>query len=296
MTRLAILSDIHGNLPALEAVIADMQQFAPDHVIVAGDLINIAPFSAQVMETVTRLGWTAIRGNHEFYLLDYQTPRQPAHWGQWVLLPWLKAQLAGKWHHYIAAMPDTLTLYYADAPPVRIAHGLPHTPWNAIEPYLPEEKVSEWLAGVEETTYIAGHYHIAFERWVGKWHILNPGSLGVPLDGIRKANYLILDGDETGWHPTFRRVDYDVQRVLAAFHAQNFIQNYGAMGYTALLQFPTARPTINSYMTWHETHHAHTESTVALVDEFLHSGEFWQFTSPIYKVNEHLLPDMLTLI
>src|SRR5690242_4951955 len=100
MTRLAILSDIHGNLPALEAVIQDLDQFQVDHVIVAGDVINWGPFSAQVVERVVREGWAVIRGNNEFYLLDYNTPRAPRLWqsDDWPLLPWLHAQLAGHWH------------------------------------------------------------------------------------------------------------------------------------------------------------------------------------------------------
>jgi predicted phosphodiesterase len=103
MTRLAILADIHGNLPALEAVLADLAQFAVDHVIVAGDVVNWGPFSAPVMERVTRAGWAVIRGNNEFYLLDYNTPRQPEHWREFELLPWLHGQLKGKWHRLIAA-------------------------------------------------------------------------------------------------------------------------------------------------------------------------------------------------
>ena len=71
MTQLAILSDIHGNLPALDAVLNDLAQFKVDQVVVAGDVINWGPFSAQVMERVTREGWPALRGNTEFYLLDY---------------------------------------------------------------------------------------------------------------------------------------------------------------------------------------------------------------------------------
>ena len=80
LTTLAVLSDLHGNLPALEAVLADLAQFQVDQAIVAGDVINWGPFSAQVMERVTAGGWAVIRGNNEFYLLDYDTPRAPAAW------------------------------------------------------------------------------------------------------------------------------------------------------------------------------------------------------------------------
>jgi len=70
MTKLAILSDIHGNLPALEAVISDMENFEVDHVIVPGDVISFGPFSRQTAELVTEKGWPVIRGNNEFFLID----------------------------------------------------------------------------------------------------------------------------------------------------------------------------------------------------------------------------------
>src|SRR3972149_5518130 len=100
MTRLAILSDLHGNLPALEAVQQDLSRFQVDYVIVAGDVIDRGPFSVQVLERVTREGWAVIRGNAEFYLLDYGTPRAPAEWNDLSLFPLhptLHRQLNGHW-------------------------------------------------------------------------------------------------------------------------------------------------------------------------------------------------------
>lgn len=87
MTRLAVLADIHGNLPALEAVIEDMAQFAVDHVVVAGDSINVGPFSREVLEVISARNWAVIRGNNGYYVTEYQTPRMPAHWSAFTLPP-----------------------------------------------------------------------------------------------------------------------------------------------------------------------------------------------------------------
>ncbi|HEX8217763.1 MAG TPA: metallophosphoesterase family protein [Chloroflexia bacterium] len=106
MTRVAVLADIHGNLPALEAVSRDLEQFGVDLVVVAGDLINWGPCSEQVLEFVAERRWPVIRGNHEFYLLDYGTDRAPVAWqdsSQFATLPWLRNQLAGRWQTTIAA-------------------------------------------------------------------------------------------------------------------------------------------------------------------------------------------------
>src|SRR5262249_15332837 len=142
VTRLAILTDIHGNLPALEAVINDMKQFRPDHVIVGGDLINGVPFDAEVVERIVSSGWTAIRGNHEFYLLDYGTSREREGMRRSPTPAWLNENLK-QWVPYIAAMPDELRLYYRDGPPVYLTHGLPGNPSDAMTRVTSDEKITE---------------------------------------------------------------------------------------------------------------------------------------------------------
>lgn len=289
MTRLAVLSDIHGNLPALEAVIADMARFSPDHVIVAGDLINIGPFSAQVMERVTALGWTAIRGNHEFYLLEHNTPREPESRRNWVTTPLLYDQLKADWYNRIAAMPDELTLYYPDAPPVRVMHGLPRNPWQAIDRLSTDDEVRTSMNGIEETTIISGHYHLSFEKQVDGWHLLNPGSLGVPLDGLQDASYVILDGSSDGWQATFRRVPVDYAPLFAEFERQRFVEQCGVIGYLIVQQFRLARTVIASFDRWQRDHYPDAESTIPMVDEFLTGDHLWAYTTDRYRYNPHLL-------
>ena len=289
MTRLAVLSDIHGNLPALEAVIADMTQYSPDHVIVAGDLINIGPFSAQVMARVTELGWTAIRGNHEFYLLEYNTPREPESRRGWVTTPLLYAQLKDQWYNRIAAMPDELTLYYPDAPPVRVMHGLPGNPWNALGRLSTDEEVRDQMKGVEETTVISAHYHLWFEKHVDHWHLLNPGSLGAPLDGLQDASYVILDGSSDGWQATFRRVPVDYTPLFAEFERQRIVEQCGTIGYLIVQQFKWARTVIASFDRWQREHYPGVPATIPMVDEFLSGDHLWEYTNDHYRYNQHLL-------
>src|SRR5688572_20119531 len=218
MTRLAVLADIHGNLPALEAVLADLAQFEVDHVVIAGDVINWGPSSAEVMARVAERGWGIVRGNNEFYLLDYDTPRAPESWrdrSQFQMLPWLYRQLRGRWHHMIAVWPDSLSLRFPDAPPVRVVHGSPRSAWEPIYPQTGADDVAEMLAGIEETTIIAGHTHLPMDRQVAGRHIVNPGSVGVPIDGTFSASYMLLEGNADGWRPAFRRVDFDYDELFA---------------------------------------------------------------------------------
>jgi predicted phosphodiesterase len=288
MTRLAILSDIHGNLPGLEAVIKDMAQFQPDHVICAGDQINVGPFSAQVMARIHDLGWTTIRGNHEYYLLEYNTPREPESRRGWVTLAYLMQQLAGRWYNTIAAMPDELTLVYPDGPSIRVMHGLPGDVWNSLHRLSSDEDVRVKLAGVTEATVIAGHYHLPFEKRADGWQVLNPGSAGLPMDGLSDASYLILDSTGEGWQPTFRRVPVDLDAVYAEFERQRFVENCGVIGYLIVQQFKTRRPVIVAFERWRQANYPDEVSTIELVDEFLASGKLWANLPAVYRYNEHL--------
>jgi predicted phosphodiesterase len=292
MTQLAILSDIHGNLPALEAVRQDMAQFDVDHVIVAGDIINWGPFSVQVVERVAREGWAVIRGNNEFYLLDYNTPRAPAEWNDHLhmtnmnLLPWLYRQLSGRWQHVIASWPDTLSLRYPDAPPIRVVHGSPRSHWQGIFPTSSLEEMREKLSEVEETTLIAAHTHLAMDRAVGRWHILNPGTVGVPLDGeTGVARYMLLESNGDGWHPIFRRVAYDVAPLFQAFECLRFVETCGVIGHLIVNEFKTARLHVLPFNHWRHATHPTRPASGALLDEFYRTVNIWDYTPIEYHNN-----------
>ncbi len=289
MTRLAILSDIHGNFPALEAVIKDMESFEPDHVIVAGDSINGAPFDVQIMECIVNRGWTAIRGNHEFYLLDYGTPREREHMRHSRSATWLNETLKD-WFAYIAAMPDELTLYYRDGPPVYITHGLPGNPDNAIMRVTSDEQIASWLNGVEQSIFISGHYHLSVERHVDRWHILNPGPVGALMDGTRDASYLLIEAAGDCWHATFRHVPYDFTLVDAAFKQQKLLDLLGLEGLLKFEQLRRARPTIQPFKRWMQAHYPNEGRSFPRAYEYLSLPleAVWDTLGKGYLVNPDL--------
>ena len=116
-----------------------------------------------------------------------------------------------------ACLPDTLSLRFPDAAPIRVFHGIPGNPWLAITPLSTGTEVECWLRDIPESTVICAHSHIPLERHVGRWHIFNPGSVGNPLDGERRASYMLLEGDHSGWTlAAHRRVAYDPAPIFAA--------------------------------------------------------------------------------
>ncbi len=255
MTRLAILADIHGNLPALEAVLADLAAFPVDGVIVAGDLVNWGPFSAAVVERALAEGWAVIRGNNEFYLLDYLTPRAPAVWddpAHYPLLPWLREQLGDQLHARIATWPDSLSVRPPDAPPLLVIHGSPRDNAEGIVPAIEEAALAPLLAGVTEGTIVAAHTHLPMDRQIGRWHLLNPGSVGVPLQGELVASYLLLEGTAGGWRGTFRRVPFSNEALFAEFARQRFVARCGIIGELVLAEFQTARLQVYPFLRWRQ--------------------------------------------
>jgi predicted phosphodiesterase len=173
--RLAVLADIHGNLPALEAVIADMIAFEVDHVVVAGDSINWGPYPAQVIARVMRDHWAVIRGNHEFYMLEWDQPGVPEYRREWSLPHWLNAAIPARWRHVIAALPDALTLHYRGVPPVQVLHASPGDHWRGIYESTSDDEIAAMLAGIEAETVVVGHTHLPMQRMSGRWQIVNPG-------------------------------------------------------------------------------------------------------------------------
>lgn len=287
MIRLAVLSDIHANLPALEAVIEDLQQFKVDQVIVAGDVVNFGPFTQQVVQRVVESGWTVIRGNGELFLLDYGTPRAPKEWDDpiaYPIPPWLNRQLDNHWKATIATWPETLSLQFPDAPFIRVFHGTPQSPWDSLYPTLTDTEISGFLKDVEEDTVIAGHTHLALDRRSEPWHLLNPSSVGLPLDGQFSASYMILDGDESGWRPIFRRVAFSYAPIFREFERIWFVEECGVIGQLYVDVFKTARPQLG-FLRWKEIHHPNESLSQKLYNEYRSKCEWWQYSDPAYHIN-----------
>ena len=284
MTRLAVLADIHGNLPALRAVIDDRAQFDIDQVVVAGDSVNWGPFSREALEIITARNWAFIRGNNELYALDYDTERAPAHWSSFTLPPYLHDQLGDKWVNVIAAMPDTLELRFRDAPPIRVFHGIPGDPWTAMVPASPAAEIDEWLGDIAERTVIGAHSHIAMERHVGDWQIFNPGSVGIPLDGEHSASYMILEGRDQGWElAAHRRVPFDNAPVFAEFERQDFVERCGVTGYLVVAEFRSASLKLAPYLAWKQNNYADQEDRFELLQEFLDLDDIDDYLPPAYR-------------
>ena len=202
--KLALLADIHGNVEALRAVLADMPSV--DRLIVAGDVVGYYPFFEECIAELDHAGAECIIGNHEAYRLkileepQHEILRQYArfffdHAGP-AIMTWLRA------------LPLHLD-FLADDIHVKVCHG---TPWSISEYAYPEKISADGFSGVKADVVVLGHTHRPVDLTIDGLRLLNPGSVGQPRDGDPRASYCLFD--TAGPHAEFRRVSYAASRLI----------------------------------------------------------------------------------
>ncbi len=279
--RLAVIADIHGNLPALEATVADFDDWSPDFVVLAGDLINAAPFSVEVVEFVMNQNWLVIRGNHEFYYLDFDSLRMHSEVqrkDRWQALHALRAEIPHHVGTYLASLPDDLALMYPGCEPIRVLHGLPGDPRAGVYPHQLDLRTLELLKQVSQHTLITAHTHLQGECRIPRgeevpsprspnpplkpvelrsphWHIVNPGSVGLSLNGCPDAHYALMDSNShlpegEGWKVTLRHIPYDRERTLRAFFDRGYLESGGPIMELFYWEIVTADQEIIPFFEW----------------------------------------------
>ncbi len=245
--RLAILSDIHGNLMALEAVLADVARQGVDAIWCLGDIANLGPFPAECIDRVHDACDVVIQGNHELYVLGQKLPDDWQTCPTFDCLRWTRRQLRPDQFDFIAHLPLRVDLPHETHPAVAV-HAAPIDQFTGISARHSDDEVAEAMAGLEPGLLFCGHTHIAMlRRWSNSW-IVNPGSVGMPIDGAPGASYLIAERARGGWQFGMRRLTYDMDALMNAFDSRG-LQKVGRM-VTAVFryQFLTGKERISPYL------------------------------------------------
>jgi len=251
MTCLAVLADIHGNLPALEAVLAEIQQKGVDGVIVAGDLTG-GPHPDETIELLRELGSWMIRGNSDSQLLQLARGAAPAAWytsRQFALLRWSARHIDPATLSFLESLPQQRVVEIAGAPAIRVVHGSPRHAAESIFPDQQPEILDLALAQVGEPALVCGHTHIPWVRERDGRLALNPGAVCGPLSGDVGAQYALLawrEGPgasraERRWRVEHCTAAYDLARIRADFCASGLLEQGGALARAFLRSIETAQ-------------------------------------------------------
>ena len=202
--RVAALYDVHGNLPALEAVLAEVEQEALDVVLVGGD-VSAGPFPAECLELLRGLGDRAfwVRGNADRSLASGGADQGLAD-------RWCSEELTAEQRAFLGDLPLSTLLDVDDLGPVLFCHGSPRSDDEILTERSPELRLEAALAGVRQQTVVHGHTHVSYERAFGLYRLVCPGSVGMAYAGAPGAYWgLFGPGFEQ------RRTAYDLEAAAA---------------------------------------------------------------------------------
>jgi predicted phosphodiesterase len=234
--RVAILSDVHGNTAALDAVLDDIERAGGvDAYWVLGDLAAMGPDPVGAMERLNDLqNATFVRGNTDRYVCGLLDPQKSTEWiasapgqtsgivSRLAMLCWAQgALMASGWLNWLATLGLDHRVTLPDGTRVLLVHAAPGTDdGDGINPGLQPDALAKLVEGCEAELLIVGHTHWQLDITVGKTRIINLGSVAVPWAGDLRASYYVLQADEKGHTLEHRRVDYDHQAVIEQLKRQ----------------------------------------------------------------------------
>ena len=199
----AAISDIHGNMPALEAVLADIAAEGVDEIVVVGDSVS-GPWPAEVFDLLEAVGARVVRGNAD------RAEEVARFSGE--LASWNAERLGAGRLSAVLAWPLTLALRVEGLGDVLVCHSTPASDTPIYTRITPDDELRAELGPVEADVLLCGHTHMQYDRTLSSGlRVVNPGSVGMPYEGARGAYWALLGPDVV-----FRRSDYDIEACVAA--------------------------------------------------------------------------------
>jgi predicted phosphodiesterase len=197
--RVAALYDVHGNLPALEAVLAEVRRERVDAVVCGGD-VCAGPMPRECLEALLAAHARFVRGNADRELQE-----------------WPAGRLDAARRAFLGGLPLTLTLEVDGLGPTLFCHATPRSDEEVVTRLTPDEALAAAFAGVPERVAVVGHVHVGFDRTAAGRRVVNAGSVGMPYEGRRGAFWALL-----GPGVELRCTDYDVAAAVARIRATGY--------------------------------------------------------------------------
>jgi putative phosphoesterase len=256
--KIAVLSDIHGNLAALEQVIEHVESWQPDQVVVNGDIVSRGPRSRDcfllLQEKQRQADWFLLKGNHEEYVLDCGRPDCPmagpayeinrfAHWTYQQLNGEIKA---------LAALPEQFEWTAPDGRTLRVVHASMRNNRDGIYVRTSDDELRNQL-DPPPAVFVTAHTHRPLIRQLDDTLVVNTGSVGAPFDNDRRASYGQFSWSCEGWRAQVARVPYDRQKTECDYVESGFLDEAGPLAQLMLLELRKARGLIFRWAHHYET-------------------------------------------
>jgi predicted phosphodiesterase len=214
--RIAVVSDIHGNRTAFEAVLADLRQTSPDLILHGGDLAHGGSTPIEIVDEIRARGWPGVLGNADEMLFDPQSlhtfatqvPQvQPLLKPIEEMAAFTREALGESRVAWLGALPRT---HLTES--IALVHASPATTWRSPTPESSDADLESVYSPLARPIVVYGHIHRSYIRVIKDMTVINTGSVSLSYDGDPRASYLLLDGSQ----PSIRRVEYDVEREVQA--------------------------------------------------------------------------------
>ena len=212
--RIAIISDVHGNQLALEAVLQDLER-QPDisQIIVAGDLCLNGPRPREVLSIIQKLHCPVIQGNVDADVAHHNAQKRIK---KQDTISWTREQIGEDGIAYLATLPFYHLVVNTQGNDLLVVHANPLNQDEAIYMTTPDSRLEVLLGNLAPTIGVLafGHYHVAYQRRWRHLLLVDVGSCGLPRDGDTRASYAILSWKDNAWQAEHRRVTYDVNATV----------------------------------------------------------------------------------
>jgi predicted phosphodiesterase len=218
--RIAVVSDIHDNLTAFLAVLADLREASPDLILHGGDLVSGGSRPAEVVDLVRDVGWRGVFGNTDEAIAKPETLEEfakastapPSLWDAVrEMAAFTREALGEERIAWLGALPR-LVIH----PPLALVHASPESAWRSPLADATKAELESTYLPLEQPLAVYGHIHHPFVRDVAGFTVINTGSVSQAFDGDPRASYLLIDNTT----PKIRRVDYDIEREIDAITAR----------------------------------------------------------------------------
>lgn len=229
--RIAALYDIHGNLPALNAVLEELKEVQPDLIFIGGDIVS-GPMPVQTLERLSKLGDKVhfIRGNGDREVVMAFDGKPLPHMSEKgsEKQHWVAKQITRSQRDFLAQLPEQTTIGIEGLGDILFCHATPHSDEEIFTPITSKERLAVIFNGCDQQIVVCGHTHIQFKQQVGEVCILNAGSVGMPFADQPGAYWLLLTPE--GYE--FKRTTYDTVtaareiRASSDPHAQEFVETH----------------------------------------------------------------------